>query len=189
MKKWRHHLLNAGFISLFATRARKTDLKNSQVWLNGWVFVSELKGCGFESSCSHLKYLSRSELMILAKIKEESLSQIENPVILGLKNSKPVWRYKQYMQNKFSQSGRYRQIASCCILLHSRKYSLKAYKLILHFYWEYALFTLNKFAITNGFTVCSYCITAAEIAECVQTYWTESHKICKACALINHGLP
>ena len=46
--------------------------------------------------------------MILAKIKEESLSQIENPVILALKNSKPVWRYKQYMQNKFSQSGRYR---------------------------------------------------------------------------------
>ena len=24
------------------------------VWLNGWVFVYELSGCGFESSCSHL---------------------------------------------------------------------------------------------------------------------------------------
>ena len=23
------------------------------VWLNGWVFVYELSGCGFESSCSH----------------------------------------------------------------------------------------------------------------------------------------
>ena len=25
------------------------------VWLNGWVFVYELNGCGFESRCSHLK--------------------------------------------------------------------------------------------------------------------------------------
>ena len=25
------------------------------VWLNGWLFVYELSGCGFESSCSHLK--------------------------------------------------------------------------------------------------------------------------------------
>ena len=24
------------------------------VWLNGWVFVYELSGCGFESSWSHL---------------------------------------------------------------------------------------------------------------------------------------
>ena len=26
------------------------------VWLNGWVFVYELSGCGFESSCSSLKF-------------------------------------------------------------------------------------------------------------------------------------
>ena len=25
------------------------------VWLNGWVFVSKLNGCGFESCCCHLK--------------------------------------------------------------------------------------------------------------------------------------
>ena len=25
-------------------------------WLNGWVFVYELSGCGFESSCSHLTF-------------------------------------------------------------------------------------------------------------------------------------
>ena len=24
------------------------------VWLNGWVFICELSGCGLESSCSHL---------------------------------------------------------------------------------------------------------------------------------------
>ena len=28
------------------------------VWLNCWVFVYELSGCGFESRCSHLKFPS-----------------------------------------------------------------------------------------------------------------------------------
>ena len=27
---------------------------NWSVWLNGWAFVCELSGCGFESCCSHL---------------------------------------------------------------------------------------------------------------------------------------
>ena len=26
------------------------------VWLNGWVFVYELSGCGFESRCCHLNF-------------------------------------------------------------------------------------------------------------------------------------
>ena len=26
------------------------------VWLNGWVFVYELSGCGFKSSCNHLNF-------------------------------------------------------------------------------------------------------------------------------------
>ena len=26
------------------------------VWLNGWVFVYELNGCGFESCCCHLNF-------------------------------------------------------------------------------------------------------------------------------------
>ena len=26
------------------------------VWLNGWVFIYELSGCGFESICSHLNF-------------------------------------------------------------------------------------------------------------------------------------
>ena len=28
------------------------------VWLNGWVFVYELSGCGFESSCIHINNFS-----------------------------------------------------------------------------------------------------------------------------------
>ena len=30
------------------------------VWLNSWVFVYELSGCGFESSCSHLNFRFRA---------------------------------------------------------------------------------------------------------------------------------
>ena len=28
-------------------------------WLNGWMFIYELKGCGFEFSCSHLNFRFR----------------------------------------------------------------------------------------------------------------------------------
>ena len=44
------------------SQMHRTD-KNSQhssiiwpFWLNGWVFVYELSGCGFESSFSHLRF-------------------------------------------------------------------------------------------------------------------------------------
>ena len=29
---------------------------NWSVWLNGWVFVSGLSDCGFESNCGHLHF-------------------------------------------------------------------------------------------------------------------------------------
>ena len=38
---------------------RKRTL-NHLVWLNGWVFVYELSGCGFESCCSHLNFRYRT---------------------------------------------------------------------------------------------------------------------------------
>ena len=31
-------------------------MNTQPVWLNGWVFVYDLSGCGFESSCSHLNF-------------------------------------------------------------------------------------------------------------------------------------
>ena len=34
----------------------KTGSIFGPVWLNGWVFVNELNGCGFESHCSHLRF-------------------------------------------------------------------------------------------------------------------------------------
>ena len=30
------------------------------IWPNGWVFAYELRGCGFESSCSHLDFRFRA---------------------------------------------------------------------------------------------------------------------------------
>ena len=44
------------------TQKHCTDkyLQNSSiiwpVWLNGWVFVYEASGCGFESRCGHLNF-------------------------------------------------------------------------------------------------------------------------------------
>ena len=60
MRKWHDKNIqsNALYRKVFTTQLN--NLK--PVWLNGWVFVFgkfvyELSGCGFESSCSHLKYL------------------------------------------------------------------------------------------------------------------------------------
>ena len=39
------------------------------VWLNGWVFVYELSGCGFEFSCSHLIPLNCFLILLLVAVK------------------------------------------------------------------------------------------------------------------------
>ena len=36
------------------------DSNPQRLWLNGWMFVYELSGCGFESSCSHLNFRFRT---------------------------------------------------------------------------------------------------------------------------------
>ena len=40
--------------TLYSCLNVKELLVRRPVWINGWVFVYELSGCGFESSCSHL---------------------------------------------------------------------------------------------------------------------------------------
>ena len=37
------------------------------VWLNGWVFVYELSGCGFESSCNPRNGLDDTAITTVAK--------------------------------------------------------------------------------------------------------------------------
>ena len=40
---------------------RQSNYKTSKmVWLNGWVFVYEISGYGFESRCSHLNFRFRA---------------------------------------------------------------------------------------------------------------------------------
>ena len=36
--------------------SKPEPLSSRPVWLNGWVFVYELSGSAFESSCSHLNF-------------------------------------------------------------------------------------------------------------------------------------
>ena len=38
--------------------------KRTPVWLNGWVFVYELSGSGFDSSCSHSAIFPRNRLTL-----------------------------------------------------------------------------------------------------------------------------
>ena len=46
-------------------------------WLNGWVFVYKLSGCGFDSSCSHEKYycVENARLSILKMFARSFSSQ------------------------------------------------------------------------------------------------------------------
>ena len=50
------------FVKEHSTNCKLVNYKltQRQVWLNGWVFVYELSGSGFESSCSHLDFRFRA---------------------------------------------------------------------------------------------------------------------------------
>ena len=60
------HVCVSEWIHTLYSQMHRTD-KYSQhssiiwpIWLNGWVFVYELNGCGFESRCSHLNFRFRA---------------------------------------------------------------------------------------------------------------------------------
>ena len=61
---WTRHLVHKRTLN---------HLVKQPVWLNGWVFVCELSGCGFEYSCSHLGllfiWICRSYLIIFFEIR------------------------------------------------------------------------------------------------------------------------
>ena len=44
------------FWSILTLKWLQLDSNWQPVWVNGWVFVYELGGCGFESSCSHVNF-------------------------------------------------------------------------------------------------------------------------------------
>ena len=49
-----HNYRNLCSVLLFSWRNKMTA-----VWLNDWVFIYKLSGCGFESCCSHLNFRYR----------------------------------------------------------------------------------------------------------------------------------
>ena len=64
------------------------------VWLNGWVFVYELNGSGFEFSCSHLWWTFESpKTNILANTFMEKasfiLDEIASKTVKGNRSKKP----------------------------------------------------------------------------------------------------
>ena len=55
----------------------------SPVWLNGWVFVYELSGCGFESSYSHFPLLLR-ELGFVINREKSAMTPTQMRGLLGV---------------------------------------------------------------------------------------------------------
>ena len=79
-------------------------LANWPFWLNGWVFVYELSGCGFESRCCHIKavgLLVLTVIYVLFIIKEPLTSifffrgAARNFMEGGSKFSKTCWPTKK----------------------------------------------------------------------------------------------
>ena len=50
---WQEHRVKCAVQISTHNTAQSFKEKFRPVWLNGWVFVYKLIGCGFESSCSH----------------------------------------------------------------------------------------------------------------------------------------
>ena len=56
---YHHHLIHNAFKYLSMKRYQtlkrlESNIKHRTTWLNGWLLVYELSGCGFESRCCHL---------------------------------------------------------------------------------------------------------------------------------------
>ena len=87
------------------------------VWLNGWVFVYELSGCVFESSCSHLK------IFTVKNRKSEHHHWIPHiQISLGIKF--PLKLTILIFLTRFAQKGFYG--------LKQKKWTLHIFYIILH---------------------------------------------------------
>ena len=59
------------------------------VWLNGWVFIYELNGCGFESTCGHLN--------LNCYPRNDKHKQFLQPLIKSLTISKYICRITSFV--------------------------------------------------------------------------------------------
>ena len=70
------------------------------VWLNCWVFANKLRGCGFESNCSHLKLLL---LRFLPHDRKNLLSKISDSPSTGRNLPLPlnaIWKTLPWGKSK-----------------------------------------------------------------------------------------
>ena len=88
--------------------------EHSAIWPNGWVFVYELSGSGFESSCSHSSITSNS-------IKVTHVFYDKNQGVstktCSWKNLRLSWRFK-YL---FWKKNRTASIQGCLYIIRSNK--------------------------------------------------------------------
>ena len=64
--------------------------KNRPLWLNGWVIVYEISGCGFEPSCSHFCFSFAKKWQRKKKCLVVSVSAPQSH--MGLPHSLKLWR-------------------------------------------------------------------------------------------------
>ena len=56
MSRNSYHIWSLSDCKEIQTHSHLVRKRTSPVWRNGWVFVYEQSGCGFESRCSHLNF-------------------------------------------------------------------------------------------------------------------------------------
>ena len=83
------------------------------VWLNGWVFVHKLSGCGFECSCSHINYPGHAAIFIGSSPKINQKVKFTHCVfisfLIDLKTKQRSGLYSVETQNS-----RYPSLISSC---------------------------------------------------------------------------
>ena len=67
------------------------------VWLNVWVVLSELSGCGFECSCSHLKF-------IFLACFQQGVPLHSGNYIIWIHSNTPTWHEKNIQSNPPNRS-------------------------------------------------------------------------------------
>ena len=69
--------------------------KQTLNWLNGWVFVYKLSGCGFESRCSHFNFRYRVDIQAIIEcgvILKRVRDMIRIYIQINIAVSRMIWK-------------------------------------------------------------------------------------------------
>ena len=153
-------------ISLYVLIMLRTRFRmnpNWSVWLNGWVFVYELGGCGFESRCSHInfRYLvcleqgvpwhsSNYRVLIHSETRTWHDKNIQrNDKVWNLSNRIWRWRRCRYMVKSFLSI----KVFQNNLLVYSIKFLIKTF-IVLNPAGIY-LFKVNNRNTRTRWEICS----------------------------------